>query len=295
MVYNMQLFTTNNCEIMEKLKKLQAVLPEALIADMPWLAAQGYSGSLVGRYVRSGWLQRLAHGVYMRPGSRLQWEGLVVSLQSIIGRTLVVGGLSALELQGYAHFLHPDMPRRIYLHGNRRPPGWLGRLGLAKEFHFRGSARIFGPAGYCARPQRCVWDAQQGRFEPQAPVPTGAVVQVWGDKNFAMQVSGPERALLELLDELPGRQSFADVDLVVEGLFDMQPARLQQVLADCTSVKVKRLALWFIERHHRHLLEQLDCSAISQGSGNRVLAAGGYLDRKYRITLPAQMKHASSH
>ena len=280
---------------MQKLKKLQAVLPEALIADMPWLSVQGYSGSLVGKYVSSGWLKRLAHGVYMRPGSRLQWEGLVVSLQSIISRPLVVGGLSALELHGYGHFLHPDMPRRIYLHGNRRPPAWLGRLDLGKEFHFRSCARLFGPAGYCSRPQRCIWDSRQERLEPQLPLPKGAVVQAWGDRSFAMQVSGPERALLELLDELPHRQSFADVDLVVEGLFDMQPARLQQVLADCTSVKAKRLALWFIERHHRHLFEQLDCTVIDQGSGNRVLAPGGWLERKYRITLPAQMKHAGSH
>ena len=280
---------------MNKIKKMQAILPEALIADMPWLAAQGYSGSLVGRYVASGWLKRLAHGVYMRPGGRLQWEGLVVSLQSIIGRPLVVGGLSALELQGYAHFLHPDMPRRIYLHGKRRLPAWIARLELGKEFHFRSCARLFGLAEYCLRSQRCIWDTRQGCFSPQLPVAKGATTQPWSEKNFAMQISAPERALLELLDELPYHQSFADVDLVVEGLFDMQPDRLQQVLVDCTSIKAKRLALWFIERHHRHLFEQLDQTAIDLGSGNRVIAAGGWLDRKYRITLPAQMRHASSY
>lgn len=37
--------------------------------------------------------------------------------------------------------------------------------------------------------------------------------------------SSPERALLELLDELPHSESFHQVDMLVKGLRDLSPAR----------------------------------------------------------------------
>ena len=70
-----------------------------------------------------------------------------------------------------------------------------------------------------------------------------------GQWDWPLMVSTPERALFELLDELPSREGFHLVDKLVEGLVNLGPRRLQTLLADCHSVKVKRLFLFFADRH----------------------------------------------
>ncbi|MBL4680599.1 MAG: type IV toxin-antitoxin system AbiEi family antitoxin domain-containing protein [Pseudomonadales bacterium] len=51
----------------------------------------------------------------------------------------------------------------------------------------------------------------------------------------------PERAWLELLDELPQKESFRIADVIMEGLVNLSPRRMQSLLETCTSVKVKRM------------------------------------------------------
>ncbi|MEG8118992.1 AbiEi antitoxin N-terminal domain-containing protein, partial [Xanthomonas hortorum] len=64
-----------------KLNRLLAELDDTRLVSSRWLRAHGYSNSLVARYVGSGWLLSPARGVYMRRGGRLQWDGVVRSLQ----------------------------------------------------------------------------------------------------------------------------------------------------------------------------------------------------------------------
>ena len=52
------------------------------------------------------------------------------------------------------------------------------------------------------------------------------------------------------------------------------------------SVKVRRLALWFAERHTQPWRERLEPDRIDLGTGNRTLAPKGRLDPTYRITDP---------
>jgi len=54
-------------------------------------------------------------------------------------------------------------------------------------------------------------------------------------------MSMPERAWLELLDELPQKESFRIADVIMEGLVNLSPRRMQSLLETCTSVKVKRM------------------------------------------------------
>ena len=95
--------------------------------------------------------------------------------------------------------------------------------------------------------------------------------------------------MLELLDELPDRESFHQVDMLFEGLTNLRPQRLQKLLVDCKNVKVKRLFFFFADRHKHAWLKRLDKSAVDLGKGNRVLAKGGKLDRTYQITVPEDM------
>jgi hypothetical protein len=60
-----------------------------------------------------------------------------------------------------------------------------------------------------------------------------------------------------------------------------------KLLQACHHVKTRRLFLWFAERHA--WIKRPEVEAISLGSGKRIIAKGGALDKKYPITVPRQM------
>ena len=80
----------------------------------------------------------------------------------------------------------------------------------------------------------------------------------------------------------------------MQGLVGLSPKRLNLLLALCQNVKVRRLFLWFAERHHHAWFEKIEHERYTLesgllGSGKRVLAKGGHLDAKYLITVPREM------
>jgi hypothetical protein len=154
----------------------------------------------------------------------------------------------------------------VHLHGPQRPPTWLADLPLEIEFRWHNSLRLF-PS-----------DA--------LPEVTHSAINA-GEASVRYAIK--ERAVLELLDELPKNESFYQVDALMEGMSDLSPRRLQGLLEACTSVKVKRLFLFFADRHRHAWFSRLDVSRIDLGSGNRVLVKGGKLDSNYRITVPADL------
>lgn len=252
-----------------KLNRLQQELPEGLLADAAWLEAHGYSSALRSQYVHAGWLDSPARRVYRRSRTPLTWQQVVISLQTLLNLPLVVGGRTALEQQGYAHYLSAEM-REVHLYGPKRPPTWLDSLPLDLTFQWHNSLRLF-----------------PGDDDvPLEPTPT--MFSVAGTP-MPVRYSGKERAMLELLDELPERESFHQVDALMEGLSDLSPRRLQTLLEACSSVKVKRLFLFFADRHHHAWLSRLDVSGINLGSGKRVLVKGGKLDPNYLITVPSDL------
>jgi hypothetical protein len=52
---------------------------------------------------------------------------------------------------------------------------------------------------------------------------------------------------------------------------------------------VKRLFLFFADRHGHAWRPKLDLARIDLGSGKRVLVKGGKLDPQYDITVPADL------
>ena len=110
-----------------KLNYLIHHLPEGLLVDAAWLSQKGYSTSLRSQYVAGGWLQQPARQVYWRPRGPLRWQEVAISLQTILGYPLTVGGRTALELQGYAHYL-AHQTKEVHLYGSKRLPTWLNKL-----------------------------------------------------------------------------------------------------------------------------------------------------------------------
>lgn len=252
-----------------KLNRLHQEFPEGLLADAAWLEAHGYSSALRSQYVSAGWLESPARRVYRRSRTPLTWQQVVMSLQTLLDLPLTVGGRTALEQQGYAHYLSAEM-REVHLYGPKRPPTWLDSLPLDLTFHWHNSLRLF-PG------------------DADAPLEPSPVMVSAAGTHMPIRYSNKERAVLELLDELPERESFHQVDALMEGLSDLSPRRLQTLLEACTSVKVKRLFLFFADRHRHAWRSRLDVSRIDLGSGKRVLVKGGKLDPTYHITVPSDL------
>ena len=279
------------------LNHLQRLLPEGLLADAAWFSRTGYSSSLRGRYVAGGWLEPVARGVFRRPPHRpglegtapLRWQHVVVSLQMVMERPVTVGGRTALELAGFGHYVSSRGPREIHLYGDEPAPGWLGKLPIETTFVFHNARRLFRGEPI-AGALESLKAALSGEGEATAaPIHGSLDWRSFGDGEWPFVLSTPERAVLELLNELPGRETFHQADMLMEGLVALGPERMGQLLRECRSVKVKRLFLWFAERHGHAWFERLDLDGVDLGSGNRVLARGGRLDPKYRITVPEDL------
>jgi len=272
------------------INQLTAKLPEGLLADAGWLRRQGYSPQLQHRYVASGWLEQPARGVFRRPRGQLSWQQVVISLQSVVDASpLVVGGRTALELQGYAHYLRQDMAE-VHLYGAKQPPGWVHKLPLAVLFRYHNGERLFPNVPVVTGTTDLV-TGNTVEPSPEAMVRQGAhFTQItWGQWNWPLTLSTPERATLELLDELPERETFEQADALFSGLGNLSPRRLQELLNACTSVKVKRLFFFFADRHQHAWLKRLDKSKVDLGSGKRMLVRGGVLDPTYQITVPGDL------
>ena len=274
-----------------KLNRLQRLLPDGLLADARWLTEKGYPSPLRARYLEGGWLERVGPRVFRRPAPRpVHWQQAVASLQMLLDKCVAVGGRTALELQGYAHYPSPHGPREIHLYGDEPPPGWLHTLDGARFVHHNARRLFDGPplAAGIGQFRRALADGS-----PDLDRPFGDDL-VWRRLNYEWGVvmSTPERAALEMLDELPGRETFHDADMLMSGLVNLRPARMTRLLSVCRSVKVKRLFLWFAERHGHQWVGGLDISGVDLGSGKRALVRGGKLDAKYKITVPADLDAA---
>ena len=262
-----------------KLNRLERLLPEGLLVDAAWLTEQGYSTSLRRQYVTAGWLEQPARQVYQRPRGSLNWQQAVVSLQTILSERLVVGGRTALELQGFSHYVAHET-KQVHLYGARHPPSWLHKLPLNVHFVYHNSEKLFP-----ATPTKEVKPSPLTAEAPSADF----VTQPWGQWGWQLYLSSPERAILELLDELPDRESFHQVDKLFEGLANVSPKRVESLLTRCRNVKVKRLFFYFADRHQHAWLKRINRSTVDLGKGKRMLVRGGKLDPIYHITVPEDL------
>ena len=270
------------------LNRLERELPEGVLVNTAWLEEHGYSRQLLSHYVSAGWLDQPTRGVYRRPRGSLTWQQLVVSLQTFLDYPLAVGGRTALELHGYAHYLsHKQL--QVHLYGPKRPPGWLDNLQLDLRFKYHNDQRLFRK--HLVAPE--LKKLREGGAKSRNSLDISLTELPLGQWDWTLILSTPERALLELLDELPKRETFHQVDMLMQGMTNLSPCRLQKLLADCKSVKVKRLFFFFADRHSHAWLKPLKNEKFDLGKGKRMLVKGGKLDQAYQITVPEDLNGLS--
>ncbi|MGY3532914.1 MULTISPECIES: type IV toxin-antitoxin system AbiEi family antitoxin domain-containing protein [Bradyrhizobium] len=266
------------------LNRLEKQLPEGILVDASWLKRHGYSRQLLNHYVNAGWLTQPARGVYRRPRGSPTWQQLVVSLQTYLESPLVVGGRTALELLGYAHYLSRK-EQVVHLYGPKSPPGWLNKVVPGSHFHYHNDRRLFGDLLVESELKKLANVSAANKSDINLTL-TEFPLSQW---DWKLVLSTPERALLELLDELPVHETFHQVDMLMQGLTSLSPRRLKRLLLDCTSVKVKRLFFFFADRHAPSWLKALKKDDFDLGAGKRLLVKGGKFNQAYQITVPEDL------
>lgn len=256
-----------NAKLRERLPQLA---PYGYVATKAWLRSQGLNLHSIDNLVKSRQLITMAPGVYKRSETRLQWRGLVASLQKM-GYTFSAGGLTALEVHGLQHYLSMGSREQVHLYGTGKLPAWVNRLIPDTEFIRHSYSSLF-----------------EGDYA-RLPKADSINIESASSTGIAYKLSFPETAILEVLMDVPGKVSFEHADQLMQGLTTLSPKRLSATLKRCKNVKVLRLFFWLAERHSHPWRKKLSSGDFDLGSGKRALARRGKLHKKYQITVPEAM------
>lgn len=226
------------------LRRLQTELPRGMPFGLAMLESIGVSPQLAAHYVESGWLVRMAHGVYAFPNDDFDVDGALQFLQKKVAG-LHVGGKSALALHGVRHNL--IVRDTLVLWGDARfvLPTWFTHRFPARYVH----AKLFD------------W-TDDTLADMTLHTPPGQAANTL--------VAVPERAILELLYEVGTRESLEEARNLFDGLRSPRKRILGRLLNCCTSVKAVRLFLtWARETEVIDVDILLDQYSMRTGSDKR--------------------------
>jgi hypothetical protein len=105
-----------------KINKLISEWPKGTVSTVKYLQSRGFSRKLLNKYKNSKWLASLGHGAYTLFNDRVEWMGALYPLQAQLNLDLHVGGKTALELKGYAHYLTDKI--KIFLLSGHPGKNW---------------------------------------------------------------------------------------------------------------------------------------------------------------------------
>lgn len=245
-----------------KIKSLLSEHKPGTVWLASWLERHGTSRSLQQSYRQSGWLESVGPGAYKRPGEVVAWQGALYAMQAQANLPVHPGAMTALAMQGFAHYL---------------------RLGQETVFLF-SPPKTNLPAWF----KNYDWAAQLKHVRTSILSPTLGL-QDHDEKTFTIRVSSPERAMLECLYLAPGQLDLVECAQVMDGLVNLRPRLVQELLKACTSIKAKRLFVYLAEKSGHQWLQLVDTSKLDFGTGDRSLAKGGVYVAKYRLVLPKSL------
>lgn len=239
-----------------KINNLRQQIPSNGIMLTSWLEKSGFNRSEIYDYMALGWLQRIST-VYQFNGDTLSLYGILASYQKQVDLKYHIGAASALELKGFSHYIAMGKPTAVGFSPVRSSlPKWLNDADLDMNL-VEVSSKVLGTAGI-----------EQLDYQGQA-----------------LTVSSPERAIMECILLSPARYDLMDIYYLMEMLTSLRASLVQQLLEDCTSVKVKRMFLYMAENARHRWFDKLDLSRISLGSGTRSFMKGGVKIPAYDIVI----------
>ncbi len=244
------------------LKKLFKVLQPGCVVTVDWLENYGISRNLQKYYLKSGWMESIGRSAYKKPGDSVEWQGVLNALQKQTEAKVHIGGLSALAIQGFSHYfriqnesLHLFSPLKTKL------PKWFVDYNWKMDIQHHQSSFL----------------------------PTDLGIKELEQNQIPINVSTPERAILECLYLTPQKMDIVECYHLFEGLVNLKPKLLNELLIKCNSVKVKRLFLFMAEKTNHQWFQFLKTDQINIGTGNRMLTQKGVNIPKYLISVPKEL------
>ena len=245
-----------------KIKKILDLVPRDSLLFSSWMASQGIDRKEQTLYVRSGWLERVAQGVYKIAGSKPTLYGAVASYNKQLGKRCHVGASSALDMRGFSHFVAMGKPLGyLFTDKDSRLPGWF---------------------------EKTEWDMTVKYFTTSVFGPEIGL-EAYDYNGTQLLISSPERAFMECLLLSPEQFSLLDSYYLMEMMTTLRPALVQQLLEACSSIKVKRLFLYMAEKAGHSWFRALDLGKIDLGRGVRNISATGRFISKYQMIVPVEL------
>lgn len=246
-----------------KINQLLNAQPLGIVLQSSWLSLNGYSPDLQKRYRKGKWLSSIGKGAMIRAEDKVGYEGAIYTLQKQSGLTVHPGGKTALALLGQAHYLEMSV-KKVTVFGNQgeKLPTWF---------------------------QQHDWGVMVDYY-PSSFLPTDIGMVELEMKSFSIKVSGAARAMIECLYLVPENQPLIECYELMEGLNNIRPLQVQELLEKCQSIKVKRLFLYLAEKAEHGWLQFLDLGKIYMGHGKRSIVSNGVYVSKYKITVPKELE-----
>ena len=228
-------------------------LPGAIMTT-EMLLEQGFSYSDIQRYLGSEWIEQVGHGAYKKYADVVNWQGSIHALQGKVH----IGGKSALYLSNMGHYMNLGEPQiDVFSSEYINLPLWF------KNNDWKANVRHFN-----------------SNFLPEIAIDDFTI------NNFVMKLSSPERAALELMHFTNRVYSFNECKLLAENLTYLRPEIMQELLEKCTSIKAKRLVLYFAYSLQMGWYDKLNFNKIDLGKGYRKVEDCGEYDEKFKLMIP---------
>ena len=239
-----------------KLKQVLQNIPHGAVVTSLWLENQGVSRSLRSAYKKNGWLKSFGNGAYFKLNDNIELDGSIYALQHQLDLSFHLGGVSALAKLGINHNIAFNRKTFIYGYRPEKVPNWFKK-------NYSENIEIV-----------------KSEFLPKE---LGLVD--FDNKDFSIKISSQERAILEMLYLAPDKNSIKEIYQLMESMSVLKPKLLQELLENCSSIKVKRVFLYLADKLNYPWVKKLDISKIDLGSGKRTIEKGGKLDKKYNIVI----------
>lgn len=246
---------------------LEKLLKPGYLVNRKVLYSYGLTRPDVDYYVRSGFLSSFARGLYHRKSDyNLTWREVVASLKDL-GYHAHVGGASVVREAGLDHFVSvSDSATSISLYSAESLPKWLSDTQITET----------------------LTDTKQSWLKK---LPNSAYrTQTFGQWDREIKYATLELALLEQLVDAKLEAELVAIDRQLEGMANLSPTRLNELLRLCPNIKAKRLFGWLSQRHDHAWVKHIKWDKVDLGKGKRSLIKGGRYNDQWQITVPRKME-----
>jgi hypothetical protein len=250
-----------NTKIESKLKRLLDLHRPGTVYLAKWLETQSISRDLQKVYRKNGWFESVGAGALKRSSDQVSWQGGLYAIQQQAKLQIHAGALTALSLQGLAHYFRAE--ETVFLFSPRKTilPNWYAKH---------------------------KWGQQVAHIKTSF-LPSDLALTLHEEKTFSITISTPERAILECLYLAPQKLDLVECYHLMEGLSNLRPKVVQELLEKCASVKVKRLFLYMADKAQHQWLSFIDRKKIDIGKGDRSITKGGLYNSDFQISIPKEL------